>query len=570
MHRLVSCVLLAACAPDPRPPITESPDAAADGPGEVSAAIRLLAPLSGTVTTSRRPTLRWQLPAVGGELVVEICATRDCSTVEHTLDASAVDTAVPPAELAPGAHYWRVRAVGVEAFWASPVWEFFVGQRSAPTDTSWGTSTDVDGDGLGELVVGARISGDGAAYVYAPTTAGVPATPSLTFKGPPGGKESTGVGLGAGDFNGDGFIDLVVGACTHGDDTGRVHIFHGGAAGIASTPTTTLVGPDGPGSFFGYAVGTAGDVDGDGFPDLAIAGFRADGEKGKVYLYRGGATGIAETATPMAVLAGTDPGGRFGRAMVSAGDVNHDGFADLLIAASNANADTGAAYLFYGAADGIAGGASPDLTFTAPDGAGGLFGSAVTAADYNGDRLADVAITARAVGNGTGRAHVYLGTAAGLPTTPAATLTGPDVDGYFGNAATSADVDGDGLADLIVAAFNTAPLQGGRVHVYAGTGITTTTNPSASLDGLDPYGFFGFSLAAAGDLDGDGYADLAMGAYWSTAHLDNPPPNLPPVPPTPGPGTVHLFRGGPTGVPSPLATLIGPAGDAGYFGYSVW
>ncbi len=147
---------------------------------EVAAPPRLIAPLSTASVTSQQPTLRWAQESVWDGARVQICRDRGCATVEHTLDVTGT-SARPPSNLAPGVHYWRVfgrrgdSAGGV----VSPTWEFFVGRRSTPIDTSWGGRTDLNGDGISDLVIGAPGASGGRSYVYLGSASGPAATPSV-------------------------------------------------------------------------------------------------------------------------------------------------------------------------------------------------------------------------------------------------------------------------------------------------------------------------------------------------------------------------------------------------------
>src|SRR5207249_3406499 len=112
-----------------------------------------------------------------------------------------------------------------------------------------------------------------------------------------------------------------------------------------------------------------------------------------------------------------------------------------------------------------------------------------------------------------GRVHVYLGGPMGLPTTPTHTLDGPDGAGsYFGNSvACAGDVNGDGYADLIV-----GTLYVGRAHLYLGGPNGLAATPATNLnnpDGASGSSFFGAAVASAEDVNGDGYADLIVGAW---------------------------------------------------------
>ena len=196
-------------------------------------------------------------------------------------------------------------------------------------------------------------------------------------------------------------------------------MYQGGPGGLATAPTTTLTGPAGS-WYFGYSVATAGDVNGDGYADVLV-GARIDGDtSGQALLYLGGASGLA---TPAATtLTGEEQDSYFGESVAPAGDVNGDGYADVVVGAWGYASQTGRAYVYLGGASGLATPAATTLTGVA---AGDRFGYSVApAGDVNGDGYADVVVGAWGDSSNTGRAYVYLGGASGLATTAATTLTG--------------------------------------------------------------------------------------------------------------------------------------------------
>ncbi len=360
--------------------------------------------------------------------------------------------------------------------------------------------------------------GPGRAYVYLGSASGLATTPATTLTGPDGPGSGFGNVASAGDVNGDGFADLVVGAgwapgTSASPGPGRAYVYLGSASGLATTPATTLTGPDGAGGHFDV-VASAGDVNGDGYADVVVAAYAEGGGTGAAHVYLGSASGLA--TTPATTLTGPDgAGGYFGASVASVGDVNGDGYADLVVGAYGAMSDTGRAYIYLGSASGLA--TTPTTTLTGPDGANNNFGASVASAgDVNGDGYADVVVG----GYGSsyvGRAHVYLGSATGLGTTPATTLTTPP-GAYVGfgiSVASAGDVNGDGYADVVVGAYNEGGGTG-AAHVYLGSASGLATTPATTLTGL--YGSaFGIQVASAGDVNGDGYADVAVAASYVNA-----------------------------------------------------
>jgi hypothetical protein len=277
--------------------------------------------------------------------------------------------------------------------------------------------------------------------------------------------------------------------------TGRAYVYLGSATGLAASPATTLTGPDGTSGYFGFSVAGAGDVNGDGYGDLAVGARGASSNTGRVYVYLGAAAGLAAGA-PITLTGPDGASGWFGFSVASAGDVNADGYADLAVGAPVLSSSTGRAYVYLGSASGTVVG--PATTLIGPDGANGEYGFCVASAgDVNGDGYADVVVGAHLVSSSTGRAYAYLGSTTGIPTSPVATLTGPDASAQFGYSVTSVgDVSGDGYADVAIGApyFSSST---GRAHVYFGSGSATSLGPSpgATFTGPDgPNGDFGGSV----------------------------------------------------------------------------
>jgi FG-GAP-like repeat/FG-GAP repeat len=310
---------------------------------------------------------------------------------------------------------------------------------------------------------------------------------------------------------------------------------------------------------FGPSVASVGDVNGDGYADLAAGG----AGDGSVVVYLGNANGLA--TAPATDVSGpydaSTPGPYFTPRVAGAGDVNGDGFGDLIVGGyDNSWGDFGGYYVYLGSANGLATTPATALSGFVPDGpAGSFFDSSVACAgDVNGDGYADV--LAGACGS-MSSACVYLGSAEGVVSTPSAMLT---VDGTVEASKSAGDVDGDGYSDVALsyAGVNGAPGQT-EVSVYLGgpAGLATQPavspgEPNASLDNFA----FAFSFASAGDVDGDGYSDLVVGASNGT-------PNGAPD----GTGSAYVYRGGPADLAAtPSVALVGVQGENGNFGASVF
>ena len=225
---------------------------------------RLIAPLSTATVTSRRPTLKWELPVGTDGAHVQICRDRACKQEVTSFDAAGSNGG-PTSDLPPGTLFWRTfaRHTGTTALDSSPTWQFVVGARTAPKNTSWGTTLDVNGDGYADAAVGADAfynNDVGKAFLYLGGPTGLASSPTVTLSAPDSQFFGTSI-ASAGDVNGDGYADLIVGT-----NYGLAYLYLGSAAGLNASPDTTLIGPNG--AAFGLSVASAGDMDGDGYGDV--------------------------------------------------------------------------------------------------------------------------------------------------------------------------------------------------------------------------------------------------------------------------------------------------------------
>jgi len=340
---------------------------------------------------------------------------------------------------------------------------------------------------------------------------------------------------GVGDINKDGFDDFVV---VHSSPGGNlVHIHHGSAS--PDFVQDHVLGE--PGNQYAERNQPAGDLNGDGYHELAVSDFNAD--QGKVFLNWGGPT---LSGSKDLTLAGITSGDRFGRLLGGVQDINQDGLGELFVIASQAHAG----YLYLGQG-GESLSATPDTTLTWPTTGKSLY--TWESGDFNGDDHPDIVVAEQKT------LFVFSGTAKSIQTTPSQTITLPGSVGYHSGAG---DVNGDGVDDLVLGtssagqvwvywggdAFGGAPtilsadlqqygdtvavadLNGdgsddvlvsnetahgdaGVLHTYLG-GADFDTQLDVELVGPDPiYQGFGRGIAAAGDVNGDGFEDVLVRYY---------------------------------------------------------
>lgn len=354
---------------------------------------------------------------------------------------------------------------------------------------------------------------------YPVTVDPVTSSPLWTADGPGAGAEFGFSVASAGDVNGDGFSDVIVGAPEHSNGEvgeGLVYLFLGSASGPATAPSAILESNDAEADF-GYSVSSAGDVNDDGYSDVIVGAPRSTScgyaNAGAAFLYLGSAPGLVLSP---AWTGSSCVGNFFGRSVTNAGDVNNDGFSDVIVGCpgclSMASLD-GNAFLFVGSGSGLS--TSAAWAFNTDDGSPGAasFGQSVAGAgDVDGDGFSDILVGAP---NwfGAGYGFLFRGSAGGLSSSFdwSHTLTTPVVTNVSG----AGDVNGDGFDDILVGAgaFNISG-QNGLVELFLGSvsGPSTMADWTKTGSGTDANAVsFGDSMAPAGDINGDGYDDVLIG-----------------------------------------------------------
>jgi len=370
--------------------------------------------------------------------------------------------------------------------------------------SSVASAGDVNGDGYSDVIIGAFLysSGKGRVYIYygginMNTIADVILTGEITgdFFGNSVSK--------AGDVNGDGYADVIVGANRNNTTTGKAYIYYGGAA-MNSVSDITLTG-EAVGNYFGTSVSTAGDLNGDGYSDLIVGATGFSSNTGRSYIYFGGAlmNNIADVT-----MTGEFTNNYFGSSVAEAGDVNADGFSDVIVGASGFISNTGRVYIYLGAAvmDNVT-----DVVMTGVT-VNNYFGNSVSGAgDVNGDGYSDVIAGAYGYNSNTGKANIYFGGFL-MDYTEDVTLTGEAVNNNFGYSVSGAgDVNGDGYSDVIAGA-NSYNSNTGRAYIFQG-GISMDNITDVTFTGETTFNEFGSYVSGAGDVNGDGYSDVIVGAY---------------------------------------------------------
>ena len=358
---------------------------------------------------------------------------------------------------------------------------------------------DVNGDGVNDVIVGADDDNNGRDSGSARVLSGSDGSVLYSFEGE-SRMDYFGFSVsGAGDVNGDGFDDLIVGALGVGDDTAR----RGCAWVYSGVDGSILYKFDGDGfdDRLGRSVSGAGDVYGDGFDDVIVGAVGENNNSGSVRVYSG------VDGSVLYKFDGDSPDDNFGNSVSDAGDVNGDGFADLIVGTigdDNNGAESGGARVLSGFDGSVLYNFDGDSPWD-------RFGVSVSGAgDVNGDGFDDLIVGANGdsnKGQTSGSARVFSGVDGSI----LYTFNGDSIQSSLGGSVSGAgDVNGDGFDDLIVGAIGIRNngFQSGGVRMFSGVDGSIVH----SFDGDSVFDAFGTSVSGVGDVNDDGIPDFIVGA----------------------------------------------------------
>ncbi|MFI5171106.1 MAG: FG-GAP-like repeat-containing protein [Chitinophagales bacterium] len=395
---------------------------------------------------------------------------------------------------------------------------------------------DVNGDGYDDAIVGAYnydngTANEGGAFIYHGSATGISTTPAASMESNLASIRYGVAVASAGDVNNDGYDDVIVGAThyTNGQSfEGRIYIYHGSPAGINTTPAL-MIESNVASYFYGNSVAGVGDINNDGYDDIAVGatGYtNVQSGEGAIYVYKGSASGILTGS--VVILEPNQIGANMGSAVAGAGDVNGDGYGDIIAGASfydNVEAGEGAAYIYHGSVTGIT---TTPARIVEPNVSGAAMGTAVSSAgDVNNDGYDDVVAGASLFTNGQGgegKIFLYLGSATGIPAIAASTYESNQASANFGgDIAPAGDINSDGYDDIIVGAINydNVETDEGRIFIFQGSPTGLNPIPVVTAEPNQASANFGSAVGGGGDFNGDGFDDVIAGAYQWDGDLSN-------------------------------------------------
>ncbi len=327
----------------------------------------------------------------------------------------------------------------------------------------------------------------------------------------------------AGDVNGDTYADILVGTPKDSNEDGKVGIvrlFQGAPGGLPTNADWTM-GSDQSGSLFGQSVSSAGDTNNDGYDDIIIgAPHYKNGElesaEGRAYIFYGSSSGLTNTPITLEI---NQQDAQFGYDVSGVGDVNDDGYDDVLVGSryyTNGEGNEGGAFLYLGSSSGI--------TTTA---VWSFEGNQAVAAAAERPFPAQVMSTTMATPTSSsallittapkkmrGLFFCFWAAAQGQAPNQTWTLTGPHSNSLFGmDVASAGDVNQDGYDDMLIGAPNYSNEQEneGAALLYLGKALPLNPIPAWVVESNQLGALLGTAVSGAGDVNNDGYDDVIIG-----------------------------------------------------------
>ncbi|SDH39378.1 FG-GAP repeat-containing protein [Dyadobacter soli] len=401
---------------------------------------------------------------------------------------------------------------------------------------------DVQGDGYADVMIAAKTQGkslpnQGVVMLYSGIQAGIGKKPSSVFKSDQGNAYLGQSLAGAGDVDGDGYSDIVIGAYLYDqgqDNEGAIMVWHGGASGPGMATGVYSAQSE---SALGYSISGAGDIDGDGYDDMIVGAPHYDNgqsEEGVAFVFKGTPDGISKNASD--TLEADQADASFGTSVSAAGDINGDGFGDIIVGAMHYDSgenEEGAAFVYFGSPAGL----NPVPIHLESNKTGAWFGCAAAhAGDLNDDGFSEIVIGAMNYSNGQseeGAVYVFPGSPNGPNIAGLRIIESDLVDARLGNAVSAAgDLNGDGRDDIVAGAYSVGDFDAGAIFIGYGKANSLDSLTMECIKGIQDQAHFGWDVSGAGDVNGDGFHDLVVGEHG----YDN------------GDGAAHIYYGSPAGI----------------------
>jgi len=376
---------------------------------------------------------------------------------------------------------------------------------------------DFDCDGIDDLIVSRPAANTeiGAVDIFWGSGMGISSLPDYNLTGSAGGDRFGSAIANAGDVNGDGCSDLIIGApgATNnlGFATGVSYIFYGGNRTYSAANWSDA--GEGGGDKFGGTVSSAGDVNNDSYADILVAatGFTQSGGEGKVYLYLGSATGPSTDHDWY--TRGYWVNVIQGWSMAGIGDINGDGFDDIALGAAGSFSEltgNGRVEVYTGS---LLGSMTLDNYWTTTTTNTLLGYSVLGIGDVNQDGYDDFAYSEPLYDNlALGKVTVLRGSANGLPDNPALELIGTESSQAFGSAmSTIGDINDDGLSEIAISSIGINSIGSGKVEYFFADNSQLLRRGvnSILMEGVSGQ-HLGRTISGGGDVDGDGLFEIIV------------------------------------------------------------
>ena len=303
-------------------------------------------------------------------------------------------------------------------------------------------------------------------------------------------------------------------------------MYYGSPFGIAKDNFVTLESNQ-DGMLMGSSIADGGDINGDGYGDVVIGAtgyHNGQFDEGAVFVCYGSSSGLSIAYS--SILESNQVEGLLGHSVSTAGDINADGYGDIIVGCpycKNSSSGNGTAFIYYGSKAGIQ---QQEKIIEIDQSA--LFGFSVSnAGDINGDGYDDVLVGAPTFDNGQsgeGALFVYQGSEAGINTSSAIHFECDQAYAYMGWSVFGAgDVNGDGYSDVVTGAkaYKSGENKEGAGFIFMGSTDGLNAEQSEMFEGSQPWTQFGYSIGGRGDFNGDGFSDILFGAPYLTEDKTN-------------------------------------------------